>query len=191
MPVLFIHSPARKTPIWQWQGCPERSRCSWRFCLTRAEMSGETTKARANERRNWVGFTHPAPFQQKPPAMQARRKDIVFFALRFSLMGSCVKKCRLCNMIKEQTNKQTNKQNKLWRWSGTRLFPIGVCQDSFPFYSKTDIIWWSTTKALLSPGSWTPFLCKSFGKNYFIDPYRDRRYVVAYQGFRMRLSIKL
>ena len=112
MPVLFIHSPARKTPIWQWQGCPERSRCSWRFCLTRAEMSGETTKARANERRNWVGFTHPAPFQQKPPAMQARRKDIVFFALRFSLMGSCVKKCRLCNMIKEQTNKQTNKQTK-------------------------------------------------------------------------------
>ena len=69
-------------------------------------------------------------------------------------------------MIKEQTNKQ----NKLWRRSGTRLFPIEVCQDSFPFYSKTDIIWWSRTKALLSPGNWTLFLCKCFGKKLFHWP---------------------
>ena len=111
MPVLFIHSPARKTPIWQWQGCPERSRCSWRFCLTRAEMSGETTKARANERRNWVGFTHPAPFQQKPPAMQARRKDIVFFCIKVFVNGVVRKEMPTVQHDKG-TNKQTNKQTK-------------------------------------------------------------------------------
>ena len=192
MLVLFIHSPERKTPIRQWQGYPERSRRSWWFCLARAEMSGKTTKVRANKRPNWVlSLTLPLSNKNRQLCRICKLDgEPLFFALRFSF-NRVVRKEMPTMQHDKGTNKQTNKQNKLWRWSGTRLFHIGVCQDSFPFYSKTDIIWWSTTKALLSPESWTPFLCKSFGKNYFIDPYRDRCYMVAYQGFRMRLSIKL
>ena len=64
MPVSFIHSPGRKTPIRQWQGYPERSRRSWWFCLARAEMSGKTTKAR--ERVVKLSSLHsPCPFPTK------------------------------------------------------------------------------------------------------------------------------
>lgn len=89
----------------------------------------------------------------------------LFFALRFSFR---VVRKEMSNMKHDKgTNKQTKQTLTMKRYPS---FSYKSLPGFFPFYSKTDIIWWSTTKALLSTGSWTPFLCKYFGKKLFHWP---------------------